>query len=31
VKVVFLADVVGVVGSKAPASFATFNKAGAAQ
>ncbi|WIA39871.1 hypothetical protein OEZ86_013316 [Tetradesmus obliquus] len=28
VKVVFLAAVVGVVGSRAPASFASFNKAG---
>ncbi|KAF6258847.1 hypothetical protein COO60DRAFT_1622110 [Scenedesmus sp. NREL 46B-D3] len=28
VKIVFLAAVVGVVGTKAPASFATFNKAG---
>jgi hypothetical protein len=30
VKVVFLAAVVGVVGSKAPTSFSAFNKAGAA-
>jgi hypothetical protein len=28
VKVVFLAAVVGVVGTNAPASFATFNKVG---